>query len=114
MVETYTIPQNDFDHYNDYDGRSSTIIMDNHSPPTIPIISTTITFTATEGKWDYYYLRTEQAVDFRHHHTMSFLRVKKGNQCCLYFLRERLHYDSRLPPPEAPLSGDQLVDPINR
>jgi len=32
----------------------------------------------------------------------------------VYICYGRLHYELRLPPPEAPLSGDQLDNPINQ
>ena len=60
--------------------------------------STAITLMAMEAICDYYYRQTKKAVDFRQHPRP----------------RERQNYDSRLPPPEAPLSGEKLEDPINR
>ena len=65
-----------------------------------------ITLTAMEAAHDHYYLRTEYALDFRNHHGYDCEQVKKGNQDGLYLLRERQHYNTRLSPPEAPLSGD--------
>jgi hypothetical protein len=72
-----------------------------------------MTLTANEATFDYYYLRTEYALDFRKHHSYDCERVKTGNQDSLYFVG-RQHYELKLPPPEALLSGPQLEDPINQ
>ena len=79
------------------------IIIHNQSPPTISMIFD-YNYINGNGGCTWLLLATDRISSGLPAAPRLPLRVKKGNQDCLYLLWERRHYELRLSPPEAPLS----------